>query len=107
MAKITQKEINIGVKQALGITFYCSLIGLVIYNGESIFGDMDSFVGPITFLTMFSVSALTCGLIVFKKPYELFFDGKKIEALNVVVVTALSLFAILAILFGTMILLRQ
>lgn len=97
-----KKEIKLGLIQAIGVTVYCGLVGFVMYNGNDIFGKMDSILGPITVLVMLSVSALICGLLVFKKPYELFFDGKKKEALNVVVYTAVSLFTILLILFGVM-----
>lgn len=96
------KSFKLGLLQAIGVTIYCGLVGLVINNGEKIFGQMKSPIGPIAFLTMFCVSALVCGLLVFKKPYELFFDGKKKEAINVVVYTAVSLFVILLVLFGAM-----
>lgn len=101
-----KKAIKLGLIQAIGVTVYCGLVGFVMNNGERIFGQMKSPIGPIAFLTMFAVSVLICGLLVFKKPYELFFDGKKKEAINVVVYTAVSLFSILLILFGAMFLLK-
>jgi hypothetical protein len=91
-----------GIIQALLVTLYCSGVGLVMWNGEKIFGQMKSFIGPIAFLVMFSFSVLICGLIVFYKPYKLFFSGKKNEAMDVVAATASSLFVILLILFGVM-----
>ena len=97
-----KKECKLGILQALFITFYCSLVGLVMWKGDEIFGRVDSFIGPIAVLVMLSVSALICGLIVFYKPYKLFFANKKEEAINVVVSTAISLFVILLILFGVM-----
>lgn len=99
-------ELKQGVKQSLGISLYCATIGSVMSNADTFFGKQDTFITPILVLTMFSVSVLICALIVFKKPYELFFDGKKKEAINVVVYTAVSLFIILLILFGTMFLLK-
>ena len=96
------KSFKLGLLQAIGVTVYCGLVGLIMFNGEKIFGQMKSFIGPIAFLTMFCASVLICGLLVFKKPYELFFDGKKKEAINVVVYTAVSLLTILFILFGVM-----
>lgn len=96
------KQFKTGLLQAIGVSLYCGIIGTVMQNGSKIFGESDTFLTPILVLTMFSVSVLTCALIVFKKPYELFFDGKKKEAINVVVYTAISLFSILLILFGTM-----
>lgn len=99
---MAKKELQTGFYQALTVVFYCSLVGSVIWNGEKIFGQMKSFIGPITFLTMFSVSALICGLLVFYKPYKLFFANKKEEAANIVVATTVSLFTILLILFLVM-----
>ena len=94
--------IRFGVLQALGITFYCSLVGSVMWKGSEIFGKEDTYITPVAVLVMLSVSALICGLIVFYKPYKLFFEGKKKEAINVVLSTAISLFIILLILFGIM-----
>ena len=96
------KQFKTGLLQAVGVTLYISLVSIVMNNAEKIFGKMDNVIGPVTFLTMFAVSVLICGLLVFKKPYELFFDGKKKEAINVVVYTVVSLFVILLILFGVM-----
>lgn len=100
-------EVKQGIKQGLGVSLYCGLIGTVMQNGSKLFGQQDTFMTPILVLTMFSVSVLTCALIVFKKPYELFFDGKKKEAVNVVVYTAATLFLILIIIFSAMILLNN
>lgn len=96
------KQFKTGLLQALGVTAYISIVSIVMNNAEKIFGKMDNVIGPVTFLTMFATSALVCGLLVFKKPYELFFDGKKKEAVDVVMYTAVSLFLILLILFGMM-----
>jgi hypothetical protein len=96
------KQFKTGLLQAIAITAYISLVSLVMNNAERIFGKMDDVIGPVAFLTMFATSVLVCGLLVFKKPYELFFDEKKKEAINVVVYTAASLFVILLILFGIM-----
>ena len=101
-----KKECKLGILQALFITFYCSLVGLVMWKGNEIFGRVDSLIGPIAVLVMLSVSALICGLIVFYRPYKLFFANKKEEAVNVVVSTAISLFVILLILFGIMFFIR-
>lgn len=101
-----RKSYKLGSLQALFLTFYCSLVGLVMWKGNEIFGKMNSFIGPVAFLVMFVVSAMICGLIVFYKPYKFFFANKKKEAVEVVLSTAISLFVILLILFGTMILMK-
>lgn len=95
-----------GLYQALGIAGYCTLVATFIFNIEKILGDgPEEFFGPITFLLLFSTSALVCGLIVFYEPYRLFFlRNKKKEAINLVVATtawlfvAFSVFLFLAVL---------
>ena len=53
------------------------------------------------FLTLFCFSVLTCGLIVFYKPYQLFVEKKGKEAMRLVVATTkwLGLFAALVVIF--------
>jgi hypothetical protein len=99
---MSKKELKQGFLQALGIVGYCSVIALIMFNGNKIFGNMNNYFGPLAFLTMFSTSALTCGLLVFYKPYKLFFDGKKKEAVDTVVATAVSLFGFLIVFFGVL-----
>jgi hypothetical protein len=81
-----------GFLQALGVTIYCSLIGIFFWKGNEIFGKINNYFGPVAFLLMFSVSVLICALIVFYKPYKLFFDGKKKEAIDIVLYTTTGLF---------------
>ncbi|OGG00135.1 hypothetical protein A2Y99_04855 [Candidatus Gottesmanbacteria bacterium RBG_13_37_7] len=82
----------IGFLQAMGVTFYCSFVGVIFWKGNEIFGKNDRYVGPVTFLLLFISSAMVCALIVFYKPYLLFFKGKKKEAIETVVHTAIWLF---------------
>ncbi len=96
------KVMKQGFLQALGVSLYCGLVGTIMQNGSKLFGQKDTFITPILVLTMLCVSVLVCSLIVFKKPYELFFDDKKKEALNVVIYTTISLCMIFVILFGIM-----
>lgn len=83
-----------GFLQALGVAAYITLVGLFMWNGNNLFGKLNSFLGPVLILMLFSTSALICGLIVFYKPYKLFLEGKKKEAVTVVISTALWLFAV-------------
>jgi len=95
-----------GLFQAIGVAGYCSLIGMVLWQGGNIFPKVNAYFGPVMFLLLFSTSALICGLMVFYKPYKLFFEGKKKEAIEVVVSTALWLFLFLAIFFALMVLIK-
>ncbi len=92
---------KLGFFQALGVAVYCTLVGLFMWNAENIFGKTDTFFIPIALLTLFSTSALICGLIVFYKPYKLFFAGKKTEAINIVLSTAGFLVIFVFLLFAT------
>ncbi len=86
-----------GFFQAFGVSAYCFLIGLFMWNSGKVIPGPDNFLMPVAFLTLFSTSALVCALIVFYKPYKLFSDGKKKEAIETVVFTAVFLlvFAVL------------
>lgn len=95
----------LGFFQALGVALYCGAIGTIIWNGQLIFGPV-SFLGPVIFLVLFSVSALICGLIVFLRPYKLFFEDKKKEAVELVLYTTLWLFMFFLLILFSVILLR-
>ena len=100
-----KNEMMLGVLQIIGVSLYCTAIGSIMQNGDKFFGKQDNFLTPIFVLTLFCVSALICLIIVFKKPYELFLDGKRKEALSVILYTAVSLFVILIVLFCLMLIL--
>ena len=89
-----------GFLQALGISIYCILVGLFMWNVGQIIGPIKSFLGPVAIVTLFSVSALICALIVFYKPYKLFFAGKRELALKTVMYTAIWLFLFLLIILA-------
>ncbi len=86
------KLVSAGFTQALGVTLYCSFVGLFFWKGNELFGKVPNFFGPVAFLLLFSVSALLCALMVFYQPYKLFFEGKKKEALDLVMYSAVWLF---------------
>ena len=39
-----------GFLQALGVTVYCSLVGVFFWRANEIFGKADRYVGPVAFL---------------------------------------------------------
>ena len=83
---------RLGLLQASGVVGYCSLIGILFWKANAIFGRVPNYFGPVAFLLLFSVSVLICATIVFYKPYKLFFDGKKKEAADLVLATTGFLF---------------
>jgi len=86
-----------GLIQATGLAAYISTVALFMQNAQSWLGRLeDNLSGPILFLSLFSFSALICGLITFFYPVKLFFiDNKKKSAVEVVLYTALFLFLFL------------
>jgi len=86
-----------GFIQALGVALYCSLIGVLFWKGNKIFGNTPNYFGPVAFLLLFSFSALVCGLLVFYKPYKLFFGGKHKDAVDLVLFTTLWIFVFLIV----------
>lgn len=66
-----------GLAQALGVVLYIGFVAFVMTNFNKLFGIVPDVLGMVTFLLMFSTSALVCGVIVFYKPYKLFFEDKK------------------------------
>lgn len=82
---------------AVGVFAYVMLVVLVMSNVERIFGQMENFWGPVTFLLLFVFSALVCGLLVFGRPIYLWFDNAKKEAVKMLLLTVANLFVILLV----------
>jgi Na+/proline symporter len=78
---------KLGFFQALGVAVYCLLVGALIQSGSVFFGPLGGILGPALMLILLSFSVLVCGLLVFYHPYQLFFDGKKKEAADLVLST--------------------
>jgi hypothetical protein len=88
-----------GLMQALGIVGYITLFTIFITSANKYIPGPDPVWAPFVFLTIFCFSVMTCGLIVFYKPYMLFVDKKPKEAGKLVLSTAkwLGLFALMII----------
>lgn len=63
--------------QALGLTVYCSLIGLLFWRGERWFGQLPGFLEPTFFLVLFVASALISAFLVLGYPLILFLERKQ------------------------------
>ena len=94
-----------GFLQALGVTFYCALVGVLFWQGNVIFPQMNPYFGPVMMLLLLSCSVLICALIVFYRPCRLFFSGKKTEAIGIVLATTFWLFLSLILFFGLLLIL--
>ncbi|MCJ7805648.1 hypothetical protein MUP46_03320 [Patescibacteria group bacterium] len=87
--------------QALGLTLYSSLIGLIFWKGARFFGPVVTFLGPTLFLLLFVISAIICALIFGYCPFILWWENKQTKkAINLIIYTTgwLAFFVILVIL---------
>jgi len=95
-----------GLLQALGVAAYCAFMGLLIGNGNNVFGNLGLPFGPVFMLLLLSASVLICAAIVLYKPYKLFIADKKKEALDTVIFTAVWLFVFVILFIGALIIFK-
>lgn len=88
---------------ALAALLYISVVAFIMSNGDRI-GPVHSFIGPIVFISLFTLSAAVMGYIFLYQPGQLYFDGKKKEGirlfLQTLAVFGLITIALLALLFS-------
>lgn len=65
---------------SLLVAAYITGVAFLMQNAERVFGKMDSVVGVIAFLTLFTLSALVVGGLLVGKPLMFYLDGKKKES---------------------------
>jgi hypothetical protein len=70
-------------------------------NAERIFGKMDSVIGAIGFLMLFVLSAGVVGSLIVGKPIFMYLDGKKKEAVSLLVTTlgCLAIITVIVLLY--------
>ncbi len=88
--------------QATAITVYCGLVGLLMWQGESLSGKVNNFLGPVLFLVLFVVSAVICSLIYFGFAFVTFWDKKDLRSSIKVVfyTTTWLVFYVFLVIFG-------
>ncbi len=75
--------------QAAGLIAYCSLVAVLFWQGNRLFGKVPNYLGPMLFLVLFSTSALICAIITLYYPFVLFWQKKQTDkALRLIVYTA-------------------
>ena len=85
---------------ALGASLYVILIASLIYSfGNGNFGVNKTVLVPIAMLMLFVFSAAFTGSLVFGKPIMWYLDGKKKEALSLLLYTLAIFFIITIIIF--------
>lgn len=78
--------------QALGLTIYCSLVAVLLWQGNTWFGRVPGYLAPLLFLTLFTTSALICAIIALGYPVILFWQKKQTgQAVKLVLATTLWL----------------
>jgi len=87
-----------GLVHAALTLVYVAIVGLIMMNGDRLFGQMNNVIGPVGFLLLFTLSALIVGSLVLGKPVLLYLDGKKKEGLTLFFTTAgfLTIFTLVA-----------
>ena len=83
MKKITQ----MGLLSALGVVIYTSAVVELMNNAERIFGSMQGFVGPLSFLLLIVLSVAIVGTLIFAKPILMYIDNAKKEAIKLLLYT--------------------
>jgi len=91
---------------SLGVLAYVSLVVLFMSNAENIFGQGDNFLTGIIVLMVFILSALITSSLVLGRPILLYLDGKRAEAIKILIYTAICLFILLLLAINGMLLLK-
>lgn len=89
-----------GLINSLGTLLYCGLVAYLMINGEGLFGKISGVFGVMAFLMLFVLSAAIVGSLVLGKPIIYYLDGKKKEAILLLIDTIVILFILTAIIFG-------
>lgn len=103
---MNKKIIQTAFLLSLGEALYISLVALLMFNINSLFGDQPdkpNIINPIAFLLLFVISASISGALVLGKPALLYLDGRKKEALQLFGFTLTWLVVFLLIAFGVIV----
>ena len=91
---------------SLGVLAYVSLVVIFMNNAQKIFGNDNPPLTGVVVLLVFILSALITGSLVLGKPIMLYLDGRKKEAVKMVFYTGASLFVLLLLAIGGLLLLK-
>lgn len=97
----TNNSIQKSFLSSLGILVWIGIVAYIMQNGDKIFGQMDNiFLGPVTILLLFVVSAVIVGYLMAGQAIFMYIDGKKKEAINHILYTCGFTALYLVILLG-------
>ena len=96
----------LSILNSLGVLAYISLLVTFMNNAQRIFGKNDNAMTGVVALMIFILSALITGSLVLGRPIMLYLDGKKSEAVKLLFYTMASLFVLLLLAIGGLLLLK-
>ncbi|MDH4358660.1 MAG: hypothetical protein OEV37_01765 [Candidatus Berkelbacteria bacterium] len=85
------KNVRTAIINSLGVLIYVAIVSTVMTYAEKIFGKMNTIVGAVGFLMLFTLSAGVVGSLIIGKPIMLYIDNKKKEAVSLLVWTLVFL----------------
>lgn len=89
------------IVNSLLATTYIALVAFVMdYVSSQPHDGPESFLGPVAFISVFTLSASMMGLLFGYQPFKLYFDGKKKEAISLLFKTLLTFAATTIVLLG-------
>jgi hypothetical protein len=95
------------VVDALLTALYISFVATFMFYGSRIFGDgPETVLIPIGMLSLFVFSAAVTGSLVFGRPIMWYLDGKRKEAVTMLVYTLVSFFVIMVAVLAAYLLIR-
>jgi hypothetical protein len=79
------KILKVALMNAVGTALYITAVGVFMYYGTQVkIGRANAFLAPIAMLCLFVFSAALTGSLIFGKPALLYMDGKKKDALSLI-----------------------
>ncbi len=96
--------VKYGVLNALGTLMYIVLVALFLSQAQHIFGPEEpkSVIVPIAMLSLLVFSVATVGLTIFGRPILWYWDGKKCEAVSLILTTLAAFFVMVLVAFWIM-----
>ncbi len=91
---------------SVGVVVYTAIVVLIMNNGEKLFGKQMNYLGALAMLLLFVLSATIVGLLVLGKPVLLYMDGKKKEAIKLLLMTIMWLLIFTLIIFIILLLVK-
>lgn len=93
--------IRAGLLSAAGVIAYTTAIGSFMFNAHGAFTGPDTVLAPISMLTLLVLSVGVVGSLIFVRPVLIYLDGKRVEAVKLLIATLswLGVFTAVLLLF--------